>query len=559
MLAAAGAMATPSDAAVTLTPAVDTSTRAGALAAYNTFHKINIATASGSTGNTANCTPGTMSADGMNAAIAEVNYARSMAKLKPVTLNTTWSADAQKAALIQAANAAKGLNHAPTADWACYTAAGAAAAGTSNLHGGTANAATAVASYLNDQGTNNTNVLGHRRWVLDPNQSTMGVGQVGVYNALRLNVLSGQAAPAGSPQYVSWPTAGYFPKAMLPTENTWSFSASDIGVDFSSATVTAKSGSTVIPVTTHALPSAYGKPAIEFFPTTGWTGGADKAITVTVSGMKKGTTVLPAYTYTTTLFDETKATSPQTISWTAPTTGFKGTPLTLTAKASSGLPVTYTSATPTICTVSGATATFLAEGKCRITASVTGNATYAAASTYRDIYVGLSTKKAQTITFTAPTGATNGGSSTLAATASSALAVSYTSTTPTVCTVSGNVMKYLNAGTCAVTANQAGNTTYNAAIPVARSWTVGGLKNNAGTWNPTTTVPVGQTIAINPTWTSGSTMYTAGASMSGSGVCSFVSISQLKFGAKGTCTVTLTQNATATYKAATIVKTFTVN
>lgn len=56
-----------------------------------------------------------------------------------------------------------------------------------------------------------------------------------------------------------------------------------------------------------------------------------------------------------------------------------GEPLTLTATASSGLPVTFASSTMTICTVSGTTATFIAGGTCTITASQAGNGIYAAA------------------------------------------------------------------------------------------------------------------------------------------------------------------------------------
>jgi sugar lactone lactonase YvrE len=57
-----------------------------------------------------------------------------------------------------------------------------------------------------------------------------------------------------------------------------------------------------------------------------------------------------------------------------------GTPLTLSATASSGLAVTFTSTTTSICTVSGSTATFIASGACTIDANQAGNSAYAAAS-----------------------------------------------------------------------------------------------------------------------------------------------------------------------------------
>src|SRR5580704_937198 len=59
---------------------------------------------------------------------------------------------------------------------------------------------------------------------------------------------------------------------------------------------------------------------------------------------------------------------------------FGSAPFTLTATASSGLPVSFASTTTSICTVSGTTATLVAVGTCTIQASQAGNATYAAAT-----------------------------------------------------------------------------------------------------------------------------------------------------------------------------------
>lgn len=55
-------------------------------------------------------------------------------------------------------------------------------------------------------------------------------------------------------------------------------------------------------------------------------------------------------------------------------------PLTLTASASSQLPVSFSSQTPAVCTISGKTLTLIASGGCRVRASQEGNGTYAAAS-----------------------------------------------------------------------------------------------------------------------------------------------------------------------------------
>jgi uncharacterized repeat protein (TIGR03803 family) len=71
---------------------------------------------------------------------------------------------------------------------------------------------------------------------------------------------------------------------------------------------------------------------------------------------------------------------PQTITFTAISSQIQGRPLKLHASASSGLPVTFTSSTPTICTVSGTTATLVSAGTCTIVASQMGNGVYAAAT-----------------------------------------------------------------------------------------------------------------------------------------------------------------------------------
>jgi sugar lactone lactonase YvrE len=147
-----------------------------------------------------------------------------------------------------------------------------------------------------------------------------------------------------------------------------------------------------------------------------------------------------------------------------------GTTLTLTATASSGLPVTYASSTPAICTVSGSTATLLAYGSCILTASQPGNAVYATATAVQQSVAVHHVS--QTIAFAAIPSQTVGGTLTLPASASSGLAVSYLSTTPTVCTVSGSTASLLTAGRCTLEAEQAGNTQYAIAATVTQGFTV---------------------------------------------------------------------------------------
>ena len=160
----------------------------------------------------------------------------------------------------------------------------------------------------------------------------------------------------------------------------------------------------------------------------------------------------------------------QTITFGPIPTQTVGTPLTLNATASSGLPVSYTPSDTTICTVSGNVATFIAAGNCTITASQAGNATYApAAPVAQTITVNAIP---QTITFNPIPNQTSGTTLMLSASASSNLPVSFASSTAGICTVSGNVASFIAAGSCTITASQAGNGTYAPAAPASQTFTV---------------------------------------------------------------------------------------
>jgi hypothetical protein len=90
-------------------------------------------------------------------------------------------------------------------------------------------------------------------------------------------------------------------------------------------------------------------------------------------------------------------------------------------------------------------------------------------------YVVLAQGTSQTlsaISFTPATLAV-GGTSTASATATSKLAVVFSSKTASVCTVSGSAVKGVAAGTCTLAADQAGNASYNAAPQVTQNLTVG--------------------------------------------------------------------------------------
>jgi hypothetical protein len=78
----------------------------------------------------------------------------------------------------------------------------------------------------------------------------------------------------------------------------------------------------------------------------------------------------------------------------------------------------------------------------------------------------------QTITFNPAAALVVGGSEILSASASSGLTVSFSSQTPSVCSVTGTTVKGLETGQCTVAANQKGNANYSPAPTVTQTITV---------------------------------------------------------------------------------------
>jgi alpha-tubulin suppressor-like RCC1 family protein len=166
----------------------------------------------------------------------------------------------------------------------------------------------------------------------------------------------------------------------------------------------------------------------------------------------------------------------QTITFAAIANTALGTPLTLTGiTATSGLTVAMTSATTTICTVSGFAVTLVAQGTCTLRANQTGNASFNAAPQVSRSFTVLAApvKTNQTITFAAVPNTALGTPLTLTGiTATSGLAVLMTSSTTGTCTISGFTVTLSATGTCTLLANQAGNASFNAAPQVSQSFTV---------------------------------------------------------------------------------------
>ncbi len=141
--------------------------------------------------------------------------------------------------------------------------------------------------------------------------------------------------------------------------------------------------------------------------------------------------------------------------------------------APSNLAISYTSATPLICSISGTTVTIITVGTCTIEANQAGDLNFTAATAVQQSIT--ITQAPQVITFgTLTNRAIGSGSFTVAATGgASAIALVYASTTGAVCSVTGgNNVNLLTTGTCTITAAQGGNANYLAATTVPQSFQI---------------------------------------------------------------------------------------
>lgn len=207
------------------TPASATgSDRNTVIAQYQQIFEPALTVSTGSTASLETCVRGTTSAENQAATLAALNYLRGLAGLRPVKINQAMNRKAQAAALIMSANSA--LTHWPTKTMKCYSKDGFDAANRGNLILGQPPGANglawgtgsrAVLGYFQDQGPNNVNV-GHRRWLL-----WQGLTEVGSGDTSNANVIYLPSPRRTSGTWVSWPTAGFFPRELEPY-GRWSLS-----------------------------------------------------------------------------------------------------------------------------------------------------------------------------------------------------------------------------------------------------------------------------------------------------------------------------------------------
>ncbi len=228
-------------------------------------------------------------------------------------------------------------------------------------------------------------------------------------------------------------------------------------------------------------------------------------------------------------------------------------PFTVSATGgASGNPVTFSSATTPVCTVSGTngtTVTIVAAGDCTIRANQAGNVTYAAAPQVDQTFT--IAQADQVIIFGALAGKTYGNAPfTVSATGgASGNPVTFSSATTPVCTVSGTngtTVTIVAAGDCTIRANQAGNADYNAAPQAQQSFAVGkAAQATLAVTGPASATYGAADATISTSGGSGGGTVTFGTGTSTA--CSIVSGKLHVTAGTGTCVVSATKAADGNY------------
>jgi hypothetical protein len=145
-----------------------------------------------------------------------------------------------------------------------------------------------------------------------------------------------------------------------------------------------------------------------------------------------------------------------------------------------------------VCTISSGVISFTGVGTCKVNANQASSTNYSAAPQLQQTFT--VSKASQLLSFTQPSDMTYGDvDQALTFSTNSGLTVAIASTTASVCTIVANKIHIVIAGTCTVTANQIGDTNYNAGTqasrtisisPAASTISVTGTTTNAYTGSP---------------------------------------------------------------------------
>lgn len=235
----------------------------------------------GFTSTTATCDPGTLSRNALDDALARLNFFRWLVGLGPTADDPGANATGQACAVISAWNPAGPSAHFPQSMATCYTASGAGGAGSSNIAWGARDAADAIDLWMIDFGNETT--FGHRRWLLNPPLSPVGIGHYrggsNYGSASCLSVFSGSGT-GPRPDFVAFPPPGFSPTPL--TQWQWTIHG-NIPLSGAAVVVTRMSDSMVMTTHLDILNGSYGQAAVAVVRD-GWGPVAGETYQVRLSG-----------------------------------------------------------------------------------------------------------------------------------------------------------------------------------------------------------------------------------------------------------------------------------
>jgi hypothetical protein len=238
---------------------------------------------------------------------------------------------------------------------------------------------------------------------------------------------------------------------------------------------------------------------------------------------------------------------------TAPdTASVGGANYTVTASAGSGLAVSFTSGTPSVCSLAGSTVSFIASGPCTIDADQGGDSEFEEAAQARQSFAVGRGDQVITFTSSAPASAAVGGAPyAVAASASSGLNVALSSTTPSVCALAGSSVSFLAAGTCTLEAEQEGDSSYRKAPAAQQSFAVGPAPKLTQQISFSSSAPAAAIVAGPPYTVTASASSGLAVSLSSQTptICNLAGAT-VSFDAAGTCTIDAEQPGDGEYEAA---------
>jgi hypothetical protein len=227
------------------------------------------------------CDMGSLSRNALDDALTRLNFYRWLAGLGPVGDDASANQTGQACALVSAWNPAGPQAHFPQSSATCYTPAGAAGAGSSNIAWGARDAVDAIDLWMIDFGNETT--FGHRRWLLNPPLNPVGLGHYrggNNYGSASCISVFGSSGTGASPPFVAFPPPGFSPTSL--TQWHWTIHG-NIPLGSATVTVTRMGDNMEMPTHLEVLNGSYGQPAVVIFKD-GWSPAAGQTYHVRLSG-----------------------------------------------------------------------------------------------------------------------------------------------------------------------------------------------------------------------------------------------------------------------------------